>query len=227
MFGGGTVAIKGIGGFHLACDATNDTAVLALRERKGREGKPFAIMVADLDTARRIVRLTEAEARVLTSPRRPIVLAEALTGAGVSRAVAPGNPTGRHASVVAPPPAPHRARRRVAVMTSGNLGSEPIVTDNDEARRLLAPLAEALLLHDRGIHIPCDDSVVRLVDSLELPIRRSRGYAPLPVRLGFDAPPTLGVGGELKSDLLPRGRSRRVHEPAHRRHGESRDPRGL
>ena len=201
--GGGIVAVKGVGGFHLACNARNHVAVSELRARKNRIEKPFAVMVADLATARSIAVLSEAECAVLTSRRRPIVLADARLDVGpdaaLSAAVAPGM---RRLGVMLPSSPLHHLLvepGEVWVMTSGNISAEPIVKDNDEARRLLTYLADALLLHDRDIHVHCDDSVVRLLDDEELPVRRSRGYAPLPVRLGFDTPPTLAVGGELKA----------------------------
>ena len=200
---GSIVAVKGVGGFHLACNARNDEAVSELRARKNRIEKPFAVMVADLATARSIVLLSDAESEVLASRRRPIVLAEARTDVsadiGLSPAVAPGM---KRLGVMLPSSPLHHLLvepGEVWVMTSGNISAEPIVKDNDEARRVLTHLADALLLHDRDIHVPCDDSVVRLLGDDELPVRRSRGYAPLPVRLGFDTPPTLAVGGELKA----------------------------
>ena len=196
---GRTVALKGVGGFHLACDARSDEAVRRLRERKNRADKPFAVMVADLATAETIVRLGAEERVALTSRRRPIVLADARADAGVSPAVAPG--IDRLGVMLPCSPLHHLLVQpgEVWVMTSGNVSSEPIVTDNDVARRTLAPLADALLLHDRDVHVPCDDSVVRVLPDGELPVRRSRGYAPFPVRLGFSTVPTLAVGGELKA----------------------------
>ena len=196
---GKIVAIKGLGGFHLACDARNNDAVLELRTRKHRSEKPFAVMVADLASARTLAYISEAEARALESPRRPIVLVEARADAGLSDAVAPR--IGRVGLMLPSTPLHHLlvAPGEAWVMTSGNVSSEPIVIDNDEARRVLAPLCDALLLHDRPIHVPCDDSVVRMLGEDEMPVRRSRGYAPLPVRLGFSVLPTLAVGGELKA----------------------------
>jgi hydrogenase maturation protein HypF len=196
---GDVVAVKGIGGFHLACDATSDEAVARLRERKGRVDKPFAIMVADTATARRLVELDPAEVRLLESMERPILLARALPGSPVSSLVAPGNgylgimlPYTPLHHLLLPPGA-------VWVMTSGNRSSEPIVKDNDEARHRLQDLADAFLMHDRDIEVPCDDSVVRILDGAELPVRRSRGYAPFPVSLPFEVPPLLATGGELKA----------------------------
>ncbi len=196
---GEVVAIKGIGGFHLACDATSDAAVGLLRERKGRVGKPFAVMVSDLETARSIAVVDADEARLLTSRERPIVLLSKHTDAVVSDLAAPGNGylgvmlpyTPLHDLLIKP--------RDVWVMTSGNVSEEPIVTANDDAVARLNRLADAFVIHDRDIHVPCDDSVVRVLDGAEYPVRRSRGYAPFPVPLPIASPPILATGGELKA----------------------------
>ena len=196
---GEVVAIKGIGGFHLACDATSDAAVGLLRERKGRVGKPFAVMVSDLETARSIAVVDADEARLLTSRERPIVLLSKHTDAVVSDLAAPGNGylgvmlpyTPLHDLLIKP--------RDFWVMTSGNVSEEPIVTANDDAVARLNRLADAFVIHDRDIHVPCDDSVVRVLDGAEYPVRRSRGYAPFPVPLPIASPPILATGGELKA----------------------------
>ncbi|MDW8327073.1 MAG: carbamoyltransferase HypF [Anaerolineales bacterium] len=211
------VAVKGIGGFHLACDATSDSALQTLRNRKGRVDKPFAIMVADLEAARTLAEVSEAEAALLTSRERPIVLLRRRPGAAVSALVAPGNP---YLGVMLPYTPLHELLlegRGPLVMTSANYSDEPIVKDNDEARERLAELADAFLMHNRDIHVHCDDSVMRVFNlqssnlqspvsnhsKLEigdhLPLRRSRGYAPFPVKLPFSVRPTLAVGGELKA----------------------------
>ncbi|MEA2000351.1 MAG: carbamoyltransferase HypF [Actinomycetota bacterium] len=196
---GETIAIKGIGGFHLACDARNAAAVATLRNRKHRTAKPFAVMAADLAGATTIASLTDAERILLESSQRPIVLAEEADGSDLVAAVAPG--TNRIGVMLPYAPLHHLLLEPgdVWVMTSANHASEPIVKGNDEARRQLASLADTMLLHDRSIHVHCDDSVVRVAAGGELPIRRSRGYAPFPVRLPIAVPPMLAVGGELKA----------------------------
>jgi hydrogenase maturation protein HypF len=216
---GRIVAVKGVGGYHLACDATDPVAVQRLRDRKRRGDKPFAVLVADLATAREIAHLGEAEAALLTSARAPVVLlrrraAEPLGDHGVpgSRTplqvadeVAPGNPD---LGVMLPPTALHHLLLglpgdppgpRVLVLTSGNLAGEPIVTDDEQALTRLGGIADAWLRHDRPIHVPCDDAVTRVVDGEELPVRRSRGYAPMPVALPVEVEPVLAVGGDLKN----------------------------
>lgn len=197
---GRIVAVKGLGGVHLACDAADDRAVTTLRARKGRGDKPFAVMARDLAAARALCHVSDDEAAELQGRARPIVLLRRRDAATplVAASVAPGQD---HLGVMLPYAPLHHllADRRPLVMTSGNRSDEPIARDNDEARSRLATLADAFLLHDRDIHSVCDDSVVRVAGGAPLPLRRSRGFAPLPVRLSFDVPPVLAVGAELKA----------------------------
>ena len=203
---GRIVAIKGLGGFHLACDPMNDRAVERLRERKKRSDKPFALMVPDLAGAEQFCIVCDAERRALASPRRPIVILRRRPDAPISQALAPGNDT---LGVMLPYTPLHfllfsaetdgAPGFSALVMTSGNLSEEPIVTANREAVLRLGRIADAFLFHNRDIHTRVDDSVVRVFDGKERILRRSRGYAPYPVTLHFPVAEILACGAELKN----------------------------
>jgi hydrogenase maturation protein HypF len=200
---GQVLAVKGLGGYHLAVDAASEEAAAALRSRKHREDKPFAVMVADLATARQLCRVDEAAERLLTGRRRPIVLVPRLPGADryVAASVAPGN---SQLGLMLPYTALHHLLLDAAggpvVATSGNASDEPIAYRDDDARERLGAIADAFLLHNRAIHIRTDDSVVRVVSGRESVLRRSRGYAPEPLRLRHRLPrPVLACGAELKN----------------------------
>jgi hydrogenase maturation protein HypF len=200
---GRILALKGIGGYHLAVDATDQAAVAELRRRKARDEKPFAVMVADLFQARALCLLDADAARALTSPRRPIVLAPRQPTSTVADGVAPGLP--EIGVMLAYSPLHHLVLAGVGrplVMTSGNASDEPIAHDDDDAAHRLRPLVDGILSHDRAIHIRCDDSVVRSTSGGTRLLRRSRGYAPEPLRLPFAAHrPVLAVGAELKNTI--------------------------
>ena len=207
---GRIVALKGLGGFHLACDASNTAAVDELRRRKGRAGKPFALMAADIATVEKYCFIGDAERALLSGREKPIVLLARRLGISLPDSIAPLLDTvgmmlpytplhllllSQSDPVMMAEPVPS-----LLVMTSGNFSEEPIATDNEDALERLAPLADAFLLHNRDINIRCDDSVVRTDHRQETTyLRRSRGYAPYPVQLSFDTKPTLAVGGELKN----------------------------
>ncbi len=200
---GRILAIKGIGGFHLACDAANDQAVTRLRERKGRYHKPFALMARDLQAVRRYCRVSKSEEALLASPAAPIVLLQREASRPLAEGVAPAQVslgfmlpyTPLHHLLLADWETP-------LVMTSGNRIEEPQAIDNREAADRLRPLADLFLLHDREIVNRVDDSVARIMDQAPRVLRRARGYAPAPIGLpeGFaGAPPLLALGGELKN----------------------------
>ncbi|HUY21708.1 MAG TPA: carbamoyltransferase HypF [Acidimicrobiales bacterium] len=197
------LALKGIGGYHLAADATDPVAVAELRRRKARDDKPFAVMAASVEHARRLCHLTPAAAALLASARRPIVLAPRRADATVADGVAPGL---AELGIFLPYSSLHHlllARAgRPLVMTSGNLSDDPIAHVDGDALARLGPLVDAVVLHDRPIHIRCDDSVVRSTGDRLQVLRRSRGYAPEPMRLpGRARRQVLAVGAELKNTV--------------------------
>jgi hydrogenase maturation protein HypF len=200
---GAILAIKGIGGFHLACDATNEQAVTSLRERKRRHHKPFAMMARDCEVIRRYCELSESEADLLSESSAPILLLEQKAGNGLAENLAPGQTA--LGFMLPYSPLHHLLLAdwdRPLVMTSGNMIEEPQCIDNQEATERLQPLADLFLLHDREIINRVDDSVVRLVGGEAKVLRRARGYAPAPIPLpeGFEsAPQLLALGGELKN----------------------------
>jgi hydrogenase maturation protein HypF len=221
---GGIVAVKGLGGYHLACDAVDPVAVGRLRDRKRRWAKPFAVMVRDLAAARRLAEIVPAEAALLTSPARPIVLLK--TRADAEPALAPGVANGdRRVGLFLPYTPLHHlllaGLGRPIVLTSGNLSDEPLVIDDGDALDRLSGLADAFLSHDRRIRARYDDSVTRLVGhgeaARESIIRRGRGYAPDPLDLPDalpDGTTILAVGAELKHTFtLASGR--RAHVAPH------------
>src|SRR6266850_864586 len=206
---GGIVGLKGIGGYHLACDATNAAAIVELRRRKRREAKPLAVMVTDLAAARALCRIADAEARLLSSPARPVVLLARRADAAIAVEVAPGC---RDLGLMLPyTPLHHLLLQAVGaplVMTSGNATDDTIAHVDADAQSRLRGVADLFVVHDRPIEVPCDDSVARVVRDIPRLIRRSRGYVPLAVRLPVPASrPILACGGELKNTFaLVRGR---------------------
>lgn len=199
---GRMVAVKGIGGFHLMCDARSEAAVRALRRRKRREEKPFAVMAPDLAAARLLCDIGPADEALLRSPEAPIVLLRRRNDAVLATSIAPGNPD---LGIVLPyAPLQHllmQALRFPVVATSGNLTDEPIVTDDDEAPHRLRGIAEFFLGHDRPITRYADDSIARIVAGRPMLLRRARGYAPLPLAREEGADSILAVGAHLKSTI--------------------------
>jgi hydrogenase maturation protein HypF len=201
LAGGQVLAVKGLGGYHLAVDAASQAAASALRARKHREDKPFALMVADVAAALELCEVDETGQSLLVSARRPVVLLPRRAGAPVADAVAPGN---RQLGIMLPyTPLHHLLLREVGrpiVLTSGNVSDEPIAYTDADALARLAGIADAFLTHDRAIHIRTDDSVVRPLRGRETLLRRSRGYVPEPLRLAIRLPrPVLACGAELKN----------------------------
>jgi hydrogenase maturation protein HypF len=198
---GRIIAARGVGGFHLVCDATDQAAVRRLRDRKRRDAKPFAVMVRTLADACAIAAVSSAEARLLGGPERPIVLLARSPGSPLAPSISPG--LDRVGVMLAYSPLHHlllEAAGRPLVMTSGNVSDEPIAIDNGDALLLLRDIADLFLLHDREILSRVDDSVARVVDDTPVLMRRGRGYAPLSVALPVASPrPLLAVGPHLKN----------------------------
>ncbi len=203
---GRIVAIKGLGGFHLAVRADDETAVTRLRARKHRDGKPLALMAADLEVVRQLCKLSDAEQAALTTPAAPIVLLQRKSRAAVAPSIAPGH---QRLGVMIPyTPLHHLLFDALAplgvttlVMTSGNLSDEPICLDDDDARQRLDGIADAWLGHNRTILRRADDSVLQVLDDGPLFFRRSRGYAPVPIETCSKGPVVLAAGAELKNTV--------------------------
>ncbi len=215
---GAILAIKGIGGYHLAVDACNHEAVQRLRERKKRDEKPFAVMAADLETARTLGLLDDMEERLLSSSEAPIVIVRKRPDTPLSPLIAPNNgwvglmlpyaPLQHLLFTTHPSALSLHTAFQALVMTSGNVSDEPVAFEDDDALRRLAGIADYFLLHDRPIHIRSDDSVMRVFQGRPLFYRRARGYAPRAVTLPFLTRPILAVGAELKSAVCLADRER-------------------
>ncbi len=227
---GKIVAVKGLGGFLLACDAQNDASVRLLRTRKRRSDKPFALMARDLAAVESFCVVSDADRAALLSPRRPIVVLRRRPDAPISPAVAPGNDT---IGVMLPytplhyllfSDSPDDAPQFTAlVMTSGNISEEPIVTSNQEAWERLQAVADWFVFHNRDIYMRTDDSVVRILEGRERVLRRSRGYVPHPVDLGIPLTRDSGLRRRAEEYVLPDQGQLRNPESAHWRSGELRD----
>jgi len=197
------VAVKGLGGFHLACNARSETAVNLLRGRKRRVEKPFAVMLGRVEDVDRFCEVDDAARKLLLSVERPIVLLPRKPDSGLPESIAPRN---RFLGVFLPYTPMHHllfasGKFDALIMTSANLSEEPIAIDNEEAVRRLHGIADAFLVHNRDILRRCDDSVVRLAAGRTQMLRRSRGFVPGPVPLEREADPILAVGGELKNTI--------------------------
>lgn len=211
---GTIVAVKGLGGFLLACDAENDGAVQRLRERKRRSDKPFALMSRDVGSVESFCVVSAEERSSLLSPRRPIVILQRRRDSGLATSIAPGNNsigvmlpyTPLHYLLFSDSP-DEPSQFRALVMTSGNISEEPIVTSNEEAWQRLCDVADWFVFHNRDIYMRADDSVTRVFEQRERVLRRSRGYAPHPVDLGIELQEILACGAELKNTFcLTKGR---------------------
>jgi hydrogenase maturation protein HypF len=204
---GKIVAIKGIGGYHLACDPTSDAVVTKLRERKGRPSKPFAIMAADLNQADALAYITPAARELLLSPRRPIVICPKRANVKISPAVAPAQDT---IGIMLPyTPIHHLIMKDMPalIMTSANISDSPLISGNREALKSLQGIADAFLMHNRDIYVRIDDSVMSMAGNRPVFLRRARGYVPQPFIADDEAPPILGAGAEMKATFsLSHGR---------------------
>jgi hydrogenase maturation protein HypF len=197
---GQIVAIKGLGGFHLCCDATNDQAVQRLRRRKRRPSKPLAIMSMDVKRVRSYCHLSHDEEELLSSPMRPIVILRRREGTSLSDQLAPGNNTLGIMLPYAPVHVLLLEKDLLAmVATSANISDQPLISDDGQAQEDLSGIADAFLGHNREIHTRCDDSIFQLIAGQPVPFRRARGYAPAPVQLPFEPPSVLACGAELKN----------------------------
>ncbi|MGA3208968.1 MAG: carbamoyltransferase HypF [Syntrophales bacterium] len=202
LLSGYVVAIKGLGGFHLAVDATNDEAIRRLRSRKFREEKPLAVMVRDVETAARISMISKEEENILLSSQRPIVLAKKRVGDAISDAVAPG--VSDFGIMLPYTPLHHMLLEQhfhALVMTSANQVDEPICIENREAIKRLDGIADYFLIHNRDILVRCDDSIATVSCGERRIIRRSRGFAPIPITLAKSYPPILALGPQMKTTL--------------------------
>lgn len=202
LLDGKIVAVKGVGGYHLAVRADDEAAVIRLRVRKQREEKPFAVLVADIASARRLAEVDDVEMRALLSVERPIVLVTGRAEAFLARSVAPDSAV---VGIMLPPSPLHLLLAQGAavpiVLTSGNTTDEPIAINDADARTRLGSIADAFLTHDRSILRRAEDSVVAISDARAMLWRRARGFAPRPIRLAGDGPTVLAVGAELKSTI--------------------------
>ncbi|MFA7404246.1 MAG: carbamoyltransferase HypF [Pelobacteraceae bacterium] len=208
---GAIIAIKGIGGYHLAVDASNNDAVKRLRERKRRDEKPFAVMADSLETVRKLALTGEMEERLMNSPEAPIIIVRKRPGTILSPLITPNN--GWIGLMLPYAPLHHLLMHKnfqALVMTSGNISDEPVAFEDGDARERLSGIADYFLLHDRPIHIRSDDSVLRVFQGKPLFYRRARGYAPRAVALPFSVTPLLATGAELKSAICLAGGNRAV-----------------
>ena len=212
------LAVKGLGGYHLAVDAANSEAVKRLRGRKMREEKPFAVMSYNIESILRYALVGPEEEKLLTSIQRPIVLLKKKLPNPISEEVSPKN---KYYGVMLPYTPLHYLLLKYGftalVMTSGNLSEEPIAIDNEDAFRRLAKIADYFLIHNRDIYLRSDDSIVRYAAGAKRFVRRSRGFVPIPIFLKKEVPPILACGAELKNTICVTKRNNGFYKPAYRR----------